>query len=119
METSATNTPSARFGKWENERRRAIPVAFCLNGETCAIVAADLKMSVRNYRRPIGLLVVAIACCAPPSAFAADSLFADPVVAKAKGFQIHESDLQQAYVEHKAAAAAVGQPTPPALETKL
>src|SRR5262245_45589523 len=85
----------------------------------CAIVAAELKMSVRNYRWRIGLLLVAITFCAPPWVFAAESLFADPVVAKAKGFQIRESDLQQAYVEHKAAAAAVGQPTPPALETKL
>jgi parvulin-like peptidyl-prolyl isomerase len=47
------------------------------------------------------------------------ALFEDPIVAKAKGFQIHESDLQEAYVGYKAAAAAMGQRTPPALEQDL
>lgn len=51
--------------------------------------------------------------------FAAESLFKDPVVAKGKGFQIRESDLQEAYTSHKAAAAALGQPTPPVLEMRL
>ena len=50
---------------------------------------------------------------------AADSLFDDPVIVKARTFEIRESDLQEAYVSHKAAAAALGQPTPPALATQL
>ncbi|HTG43713.1 MAG TPA: hypothetical protein VK633_04200, partial [Verrucomicrobiae bacterium] len=53
------------------------------------------------------------------SSRAADSLFEDPVVARGKGFEIRESDLQEAYVSHKAAAAALGQPAPNALERKL
>jgi peptidyl-prolyl cis-trans isomerase C len=75
-------------------------------------------MNVRNYHGQVALLLLLIVGCVAPSR-AADSLFADPVVAKGKGFQIRESDLQQAYVEHKAAAAAVGQPTPAVLEEKL
>ncbi len=50
---------------------------------------------------------------------AADPLFADPVIVKAKTFQIRESDLQEAYVGYKAAAIALGQPTPPAMEEQL
>jgi parvulin-like peptidyl-prolyl isomerase len=50
---------------------------------------------------------------------AADALFDDPVVAKAKTFQIHESDLEDAYVGYKAAAAAMGHPSPAALEHDL
>jgi parvulin-like peptidyl-prolyl isomerase len=49
----------------------------------------------------------------------ADTLFADPVVVKAKTFVIRESDLQEEYASHKAAAAALGQLPPPVLETRL
>jgi peptidyl-prolyl cis-trans isomerase C len=50
---------------------------------------------------------------------AAERLFDDPVLAKAKSFEIRESDVQEAYVAQKAAAAALGQRPPAALETKL
>jgi peptidyl-prolyl cis-trans isomerase C len=52
-------------------------------------------------------------------AFAADKLFDDPVVAKAKTFQIRESDVAEAYAAQKAAAAALGQPPPPQLENRM
>jgi parvulin-like peptidyl-prolyl isomerase len=61
-------------------------------------------------------LVLAVAS---PALSAAPSLFADPVVAKARSFQIRESDLQEAFVAHKAAAASLGQRTPPLLEVRL
>ncbi len=75
-------------------------------------------MNARKYRGPVIIVLLLLTGCLAPVR-AADSLFADPIVAKAKGFQIRESDLQQAYVEHKAAAAAMGQATPPALEDRL
>jgi parvulin-like peptidyl-prolyl isomerase len=75
-----------------------------------------------NY--PIIRAVVWLLCVTAPffstaPIQSADSLFNDPVVAKGKGFQIRESDLDEAYVGHKAAAAAMGQNTPPALEPQL
>ena len=42
------------------------------------------------------------------ASFGAD-LFEDKVVAKGKGFVIHESDVDKAFISHKAAAAAFGQ----------
>lgn len=50
---------------------------------------------------------------------AAQQLFDDPVIVKAKTFQIRESDLQEAYVSYKAANAALGQAVPGALARQL
>ena len=55
------------------------------------------------------------ALCVTPSSFAAE-LFDDPVIAKGKGLLIRESDVEEAFVAHKAAAAAMGQRAPEALE---
>jgi peptidyl-prolyl cis-trans isomerase C len=46
-------------------------------------------------------------------------LFDDPVVVKSKHFQIKDSDVQEAYVSHKATSAALGQPAAPQLEDRL
>ncbi len=99
-------------GKTKNspDRGRFRIVAFRVNE----------KMRIQSGRRlwiGLGLACAMVAWLRPLQA--ADSLFNDPVVAKAKGFQIRESDLQEAYVSHKAAAAAMGQQTPPVLEAKL
>ena len=47
---------------------------------------------------------------------AAKPLFSDPVIVKGKGLEIHESDLDEAYVGFKAARAAMGQGMPPGSE---
>jgi parvulin-like peptidyl-prolyl isomerase len=52
------------------------------------------------------------------SSFSAE-LFEDTVVAKGKGLLIKESDLEEAFVGHKAAAAALGQRVPGALDDSL
>src|SRR5690606_24931471 len=65
----------------------------------------------------IGVLFISAAVMG--SSFAADILFDDPVIARARNFQIRESDIQEAYVSHKATAAALGKPTPPAMEQRL
>jgi len=52
-------------------------------------------------------------------AFAADGLFDDPILAKAKNFQIRESEMEEAFLSHKAAAAALNQRPPPASEPQL
>lgn len=57
--------------------------------------------------------------CALAQGFAADGLFKDPVVVKAKTFRIRESDLDEAYVSYKAAAAAFGQPLPDSGEEQI
>lgn len=44
---------------------------------------------------------------------AAKPLFSDPVIAKGKALEIHESDLDEAFVGFKAARAAMGQGMPP------
>jgi peptidyl-prolyl cis-trans isomerase C len=44
---------------------------------------------------------------------AGKQLFADPVVAKGKGIEIRESDLDEAFIGFKAARAAMGQSMPP------
>lgn len=53
-----------------------------------------------------------------PISRGAESIFADPVVVTSSVFEIRESDLQEAYTGHKAAAAALGQRPPPALERR-
>ena len=52
------------------------------------------------------------------SSFAAE-LFEDKVVAKGKGFVIKESDLEEAFIGHKAASAAMGERIPGALDQRL
>jgi len=47
---------------------------------------------------------------------AAKPLFSDPVIVKGKGLEIHESDLDEAFVSFKAARAALGQGMPPGSE---
>src|SRR5262245_36673083 len=53
------------------------------------------------------------------AASAADSLFADHVIAKCNGIEIRDSDLQEAYVGFKAARAALGQGMPPVAESAM
>ncbi|MGZ8921353.1 MAG: peptidylprolyl isomerase [Limisphaerales bacterium] len=50
--------------------------------------------------------------------FSAD-LFEDQIVAKGKGLEIRESHLEEAFLGHKAAASALGQPVPGALDDRL
>jgi peptidyl-prolyl cis-trans isomerase C len=57
------------------------------------------------------------ALCAT-SSLAAD-LFEDKIVAKGKGFVIKESDLEEAFIGHKAASAAMGERIPGALDQRL
>src|SRR3954468_10472113 len=89
----------------------------------CSIVGRTLKEMSHFFNRPDRWNLFAVVCVglilggAP--VMAVDSLFADPVIVKAKTFQIRESDLQEAYVGYKAAAIALGQPTPPAMEEQL
>ena len=73
-----------------------------------------------NEGRPLHRVssVCLCALCVTPSSFPAE-LFADPVVVKGKGLQIRESDVEEAFVGHKAAAAAVGKPLPGALDAQL
>ncbi len=56
--------------------------------------------------------------CVAPAALGAE-LFQNPVVAQGKGLLIKESDVEEAYVGHKAAAAAMGQRLPGALDESL
>jgi peptidyl-prolyl cis-trans isomerase C len=53
-----------------------------------------------------------------PSSFSAE-LFKDEIVAKGKGLIVKESDLEEAFVGHKAAMAAMGQRVPEALDDAL
>jgi len=53
-----------------------------------------------------------ILCLFGQSIFAASPLFSDPVIAKGKGIEIKESDLEEAYIGYKAARAAAGQAMP-------
>lgn len=68
--------------------------------------------------RLINLCFVLHALSCLPSTFSA-ALFEDTVVAKGKGLAIKESDLEEAFVGHKAAAAAMGQRVPGALDDSL
>lgn len=69
--------------------------------------------------RTFGFSVIFLcALCVTPSSSAAD-LFGDKVVARGQGLQIKESDLEKAFIAHKAASAAMGQPVPGALDDKL
>ena len=52
-------------------------------------------------------LAVYLSLLCMTASFAAD-LFEDKVVAKGKGFVINESDVDKAFIAHKAAAAAMG-----------
>jgi parvulin-like peptidyl-prolyl isomerase len=52
------------------------------------------------------------------TSFSAD-LFENRVVAKGKGLVIKESDLEEAFLGHKAAASALGQPVPGGLDDQL
>src|SRR5688500_14499692 len=64
------------------------------------------------------LFLSALCAISSLSAFAAD-LFENKVVAEGKGFTIKESDLEEAFIGHKAAAAAMGQPMPSSLDRRL
>jgi parvulin-like peptidyl-prolyl isomerase len=60
-------------------------------------------------------LVIVLCVVATSSA----DLFGNKVVARAKGLEIRESDLEKAFIAHKAASAALGQPVPGALDDRL
>src|SRR5688500_7664831 len=78
-------------------------------------------MSINWSRFPSVLSVLFLcALCATSSlsSFGAD-LFENKIVAKGKGFVIKESDLEEAFIGHKAAAAAMGQPMPGSLDRRL
>lgn len=74
---------------------------------------------LRTASRRAHLLAALISLFALPSLSNAAELFDDPVVVKAKHFQIKESDVQEAYVSYKATSAALGQPAAPQLEERL
>ena len=67
---------------------------------------------------PFTKFVVACLSVVFMSASIAADLFEDRVVAKGKGFTIKESDLDEAFIAHKAAAAAMNQPVA-LLDSKL
>jgi parvulin-like peptidyl-prolyl isomerase len=77
------------------------------------------KHKTRCFRNAFYVLSLAAALVWGRNVSAAEALFDDPIVAKGKSIQIRESDLQEAYMSHKAAAAALGQPTPAALANQL
>jgi parvulin-like peptidyl-prolyl isomerase len=54
-----------------------------------------------------------------PSLSAAERLFPDPVVAKGTGFQVLESEVDEAFSGFKAARAAMSKPMPPVPESSL
>src|SRR5688572_22984826 len=64
------------------------------------------------------LLLCALSVTSTLSCFGAD-LFEDKVVARGKGFVIKESDLEEAFIGHKAASAAMGERIPGALDQRL
>ena len=63
------------------------------------------------------VLFLCVLCVALPC-FSAE-LFEDKVVARGKNLVIKESDLDEAFVGHKAAAAALGQRVPGVLDDSL
>jgi peptidyl-prolyl cis-trans isomerase C len=75
-----------------------------------------MKMSPLRISSVFSVLLLCALCAT--SSLAAD-LFEDKVVAKGKGFVIKESDLDEAFIAHKAAAAAMGQPMPGSLDERL
>jgi peptidyl-prolyl cis-trans isomerase C len=77
------------------------------------------KSYLQKRRDAIPLVTLCLALLQSTYLFGADALFQDPVVAKAKTFQIRESDVQTAYVEFKAAAIALGQSAPPGTEEQI
>lgn len=78
------------------------------------------KRGVRRERRSFlrNMFFVLLCGLSVAPAFPAD-LFDDAVVAKGKGLLIKESDLDEAFIGHKAAAAAMGQRVPGAMEESL
>lgn len=78
-------------------------------------------ITMSTYRILKNSLFSALFLCAlgvTPLSFAAD-LFEDKVVARGKDLLIRESDLDEAFIAHKAASAAMGQPIPGALDDRL
>lgn len=63
-------------------------------------------------------VILLCALCGAPAASGAD-LFEDKVVARGKGLLIKESDLEKAFIAHKAASSAMGQPVPGVLDDRL
>ncbi len=56
--------------------------------------------------------ILLLTLAAIPSASAQNQLFADPIAAKGKGFEIKRSEVEEAYLKFKANAAANGQTVP-------
>ena len=50
---------------------------------------------------------------------AADKLFADPIVAKGKGVEVHQSQVDDAWTSFKANRAAAGDPVIPGAAPKI
>jgi peptidyl-prolyl cis-trans isomerase C len=73
---------------------------------------------VIQFMKRILILFTVLCALSAPGSFAAD-LFEDKVVAKGKGIVIKESDLEEAFIGHKAAASAMGQPVPGMLDDRL
>ncbi|HEX7862692.1 MAG TPA: peptidylprolyl isomerase [Verrucomicrobiae bacterium] len=65
------------------------------------------------------LILSAFLCVLCGEKILAADLFADKVVARAKGLEIKESDLEKAFIGHKAASAAMGQPLPGNFDDRL
>jgi peptidyl-prolyl cis-trans isomerase C len=70
----------------------------------------------RSFPRLALLLAFTLGASLP--CFTAD-LFEDKVVAQGKGFAIKESDLEEAFIGHKAASSAMGERIPGALDQRL
>jgi peptidyl-prolyl cis-trans isomerase C len=70
----------------------------------------------------LGAVVIAFAsiqAAEPPAAKKAAGLFPDKVVAKGKGFEIKKSEVEQAFISHKAAMAARGETVPEAVREQI
>lgn len=69
------------------------------------------RMILKNPITRLGLAALLLACTAGHVA-AADPLFADPVVVKARDFEIKASDLEAAYIKYQSNLAANNQVIP-------
>src|SRR5687768_17040450 len=54
------------------------------------------------------LALLCLSLATPAAAFAADSLFDDPVIVRGKGLEIRRGRLEEAFIHHKANLASRG-----------
>jgi peptidyl-prolyl cis-trans isomerase C len=76
--------------------------------------------ALQSYRRLArGFVFVAFLVLAGGHGWAAQALFADPVVATGTGIEVRQSQVDQGFTAYKAARAAMGQPMPPQAEPQI